>query len=129
MSERRPLRVEAQILLSGLKGGRFFGQNKRSRWRKSVLGDENKKDVSKKISVENSEAHDYRVIAANGAWGGLTPKGELFFDLTISRSPRPNRSLISVSESVARWILDKVERFRGEVKRTAESSRGGEGLE
>lgn len=35
------------------------------------------------IRFEFSKAPDYRVVAANGVWGGLTPRGELHLDFML----------------------------------------------
>jgi len=34
-------------------------------------------------------AADYRTIAANGAWGGIAPSGEVVFDLHVDRRATP----------------------------------------
>jgi hypothetical protein len=43
-----------------------------------------------------SRATDYKIVTATGAWGGLSPNGEVVFDLYIERRKNPDRMDIDV---------------------------------
>lgn len=41
------------------------------------------------ITFQFERDPEYRVIAVNGAWGGLSPRGELMFDLFFEHADLP----------------------------------------
>jgi hypothetical protein len=51
---------------------------------------------TQKIVIDYKESPDYRVVAANGAWGGLTPKGDIMMSLYIEHAKTP----LTVTHSV-----------------------------
>lgn len=48
------------------------------------------------FKVKFSRATDYRIIPATGAWGGVTPNGEIVFDLYVERRENPESIEIEV---------------------------------
>lgn len=98
---------------------------------------------TQKIVVEYKESPDYRVIPANGAWGGLTPRGQVMMALYVEHANTPRSVTHDVqegklgpeisretssgtfirqlqvgimmdpdtAESVAKWLLGKVEEY------------------
>jgi len=48
------------------------------------------------FKVQFSRATDYRIIPATGAWGGVTPNGEIVFDLYVERQESPESIEIEV---------------------------------
>lgn len=55
-----------------------------------------KDDIS---SFDFSQSSDYKLYAANGAWGGITPRGDFMIEFFIEKSSRP--------ESVKYRVKDK----------------------
>jgi len=51
-----------------------------------------------KIDIMFSKASDYKVIPATGAWGGLSPNGEVIVDFFIERRQDPSSIIITVDE-------------------------------
>lgn len=47
-----------------------------------------------------SRALDYRVIPATGAWGGLSPNGEIVFDLYVEKRQNPEKMEIEAEKGV-----------------------------
>lgn len=45
-----------------------------------------------------TRASDYQVIPATGAWGGLSPSGEVVFDLYVEKRQNPERLEIETIE-------------------------------
>lgn len=45
--------------------------------------------MEREIGFRFERDPDYRVITVNGAWGGLTPRGELMFDLFLEHLELP----------------------------------------
>lgn len=45
--------------------------------------------MDKEIGFRFERDPEYRVITANGAWGGITPRGELMFDLFFEHLDMP----------------------------------------
>jgi hypothetical protein len=45
--------------------------------------------MSREITFQFERDPDYRVIVANGAWGGITPRGEFKFDLFFEHVDTP----------------------------------------
>ena len=46
--------------------------------------------MSREITFQFDKDPDYRVIVANGAWGGVTPRGEFKFDLFFEHIDMPD---------------------------------------
>lgn len=46
--------------------------------------------MDKEITFLFDKDPDYKVIAANGAWGGVTPRGEIKFDLFFENVDTPD---------------------------------------
>jgi len=44
---------------------------------------------TQKVVINYKEAPDYRIIAANGAWGGITPKGDIMMSLFLEHGATP----------------------------------------
>ena len=44
-----------------------------------------KKEQPRKMQIRHSYDPDYKLVYANGVFGGITPKGELLMDFTIYR--------------------------------------------
>lgn len=57
------------------------------------------------IKVFFRKASDYKIITANGAWGGVSPHGEVIMELCVERLDSPEYVELSVSD-------------KGEVKET-----------
>lgn len=51
----------------------------------------------RKIVFEHTKSPDYRKIYANGAWGGVTPKGELNFELFQEKHVMPERIVHAIN--------------------------------
>lgn len=45
--------------------------------------------MDKEITFRFERDPEYRVVTANGAWGGITPRGELMFDLFLEHMDIP----------------------------------------
>lgn len=45
--------------------------------------------MNKEITFRFEKDPEYRIIVANGAWGGITPRGELNFDLFFEHVETP----------------------------------------
>lgn len=52
----------------------------------------------KTISIKSTFASDYKMITANGAFGGITPKGEIFIEFFIEK-PRFSHVLLETDDS------------------------------
>jgi hypothetical protein len=93
--------------------------------------------MSQKISIHFTKSGDYRVVAANGAWGGISPNGDIIFDLFIEKTESPellelevmgpgminelnrvNQKIVreaqvgavvrpDIAYSIGRWLIDK----------------------
>jgi len=50
------------------------------------------------FTVEFTKSDGYRLIAATGAWGGVSPNGEIVFDLYIERRRNPESITIEVED-------------------------------
>lgn len=48
------------------------------------------------IEIEFTRAADYRIIAANGAWGGVAPNQMIVFDLYVERLGDPGTAVRSI---------------------------------
>ena len=55
--------------------------------------------IKAKADVIFARSPEYRVIAATGAWGGLSPNGELVFDFYVERRATPDRMEITVASN------------------------------
>ena len=51
-----------------------------------------------KMTIIFSRAEGYRRIPATGAWGGLSPQGEIVFDLYVEQRQNPERMEIEVQK-------------------------------
>lgn len=49
-----------------------------------------------KVDVVFSRSPEYRVVAATGAWGGLSLNGEVVFDLYVERRATPESMELTV---------------------------------
>lgn len=59
------------------------------------MGDD-RKDAT--VRFHHIKSHFFRVIHADGAIGGLTPTGEIFFSLYSQRSPIPKITVQSIED-------------------------------
>lgn len=50
------------------------------------------------VEVVFKRATDYRVIPATGAWGGVSPHGEVVVDLFVEASENPDQLVLEVEE-------------------------------
>ena len=60
---------------------------------------EEKQRELRKIYVTFLKSNDYRVIAATGAWGGLSPDGTVIIDFFIERRATPKELELLVDEN------------------------------
>ena len=44
---------------------------------------------TRKITIKYIQATDYKIIAANGAYGGVTPKGDIMMNLFVEHATVP----------------------------------------
>jgi len=51
----------------------------------------------RKIVFEHTKSPDYRKIYVNGAWGGVTPKGELNFELFQEKHVLPEKIVHAIN--------------------------------
>jgi len=51
-----------------------------------------------KMDIIFSRAEGYRRISATGAWGGVSPQGEIVFDFFVEERQHPERMEIEVQE-------------------------------
>lgn len=56
---------------------------------------------TQKLVIEYKESPDYRIIPANGAWGGLSPKGDIVMNLYVEYAKTP----LSVTHDVEQGKL------------------------
>lgn len=49
------------------------------------------------VRIEFSTAPDYRIVVANGVWGGLTPRGELKVDFILDSIKTPDSVVHSIT--------------------------------
>jgi len=61
------------------------------------MADEPKK-LPSELEFFFETAPDHRVIASNGAWGGMTPRGDIYIDFFIEKQAVPDSIKNSVSE-------------------------------
>jgi hypothetical protein len=47
-------------------------------------------DEKKKVKFGFKKSSDYRIIPANGAWGGVTPRGDFTLDFFVEHNPTPD---------------------------------------
>lgn len=75
--------------------------------------------MSKNIKIYFSKTKDYKIIPATGAWGGVSPSGDIFFDLFIDKRDNPEYLELKVDSN------NKTEEVgRGEQKLVRESQIG-----
>lgn len=62
-----------------------------------------------KVTFEFARSADYRVVAANGAWGGVTPQGDFFLDFFVDhwRIPDEISNLIDTNGLLGREVERK----------------------
>jgi hypothetical protein len=63
------------------------------------MADERKFPLEVEFFFETDK--DYRIIASNGAWGGITPQGDIQVDFFVERLATPESVKNSVSEEGA----------------------------
>ena len=66
------------------------------------------KPESKSITFLFETAHDYRIVAANGIWGGLTIRGDLLLDFIIDATTTPEQVENAI---VGDTLGDEISRF------------------
>ena len=54
--------------------------------------------MSKEIKIYFSKAKDYKIIPANGAWGGISPEGSIIFDLFIEKNELPDYIELEIND-------------------------------
>ena len=47
-----------------------------------------------------SESTDYKIYAANGAWGGITPRAEYMIEFFLEKQSRPNSVKYSMDSEI-----------------------------
>jgi len=75
--------------------------------------------MSKNIKIYFSKTKDYKIISATGAWGGVSPSGDIFFDLFIDKRDNPEYLELKVDSH-----NNTEEVGRGEQKLVRESQIG-----
>lgn len=75
--------------------------------------------MEKKIEFTNTFSNDYRIITATGAFGGVSPNGEIVFDLYVDKPIAPKNEEFVVNDKhelkkvgVISESVDKFERQR-----------------
>lgn len=48
------------------------------------------------INIKFTKAHDYKIIPATGAWGGVSPHGEVIFDFYVEKLESPETVQIRI---------------------------------
>jgi hypothetical protein len=48
------------------------------------------------IKIKFTKARDYKIIPATGAWGGISPQGEVVFDFYVEKLESPETLRIKV---------------------------------
>ena len=51
------------------------------------------------VKVHYEYSKDYRLIPATGAWGGVSPNGEIILDLYVERKSAPKSLSMEIDES------------------------------
>ena len=64
---------------------------------------EDKEQPPGKIEIEYQYDPDYRVVAANGIFGGVTPKGELRMDFFVEYNAVPGPGEIAYKAEGDKW--------------------------
>lgn len=54
--------------------------------------------MAEQVEVTFTRAKDYRIVPANGAWGGISPQGEIIIDLYIESLENPKQLILEVEE-------------------------------
>lgn len=65
-----------------------------------------------KVLVEYSKSKEYRMIAATGAWGGVSPQGEVICNFFVEQTAEPGKiemTLDAQGKAVAESIEKKSE--------------------
>jgi hypothetical protein len=58
-------------------------------------------NMPKSLRFQFSLAPDYRLLAANGAWGGITTSGLIAADLYVDRQALPEATILRISDGTA----------------------------
>ena len=75
--------------------------------------------MSKNIKIYFSKTKDYKIVSATGVWGGVSPGGDIFFDLFIDKRDNPEYLELKIDNH------NKTEEVgRGEQKLVRESQIG-----
>jgi len=53
-------------------------------------------EETKELEIIFEKATDYRLIAATGAWGGVSPQGEVIFDLFVDKFDPPDSMTVRI---------------------------------
>jgi hypothetical protein len=75
--------------------------------------------MSKNVKIYFSKTKDYKIVPATGVWGGVSPNGDIFFDLFIDKHDSPEYLVLKVDSDNK---TEEVE--RGEQKLVRESQIG-----
>lgn len=51
-----------------------------------------------KVDIIFSRAEGYRLIPATGAWGGVSPQGEIVFDFYVEQRQNPERMEVEIQK-------------------------------
>lgn len=54
--------------------------------------------AKEEIAVYYTKAKDYRMIPATGAWGGISPNGEVVFNIYVEQKAVPEKMILQVTE-------------------------------
>ena len=54
--------------------------------------------AKEEIEVYYTKAEDYRMIPATGAWGGISPNGEVVFSFYVEQKAVPEKMTLQVTE-------------------------------
>ena len=50
------------------------------------------------LKIEYRKASDYKLIPVTGAWGGLSPHGEIIFDLFVEKRETPQSVTVKIEQ-------------------------------
>ena len=54
------------------------------------------KATTQKLEVFFARAEDYKIIAANGIWGGVTPRGDVYVDFFVEKNDYPEKLVLEI---------------------------------
>jgi hypothetical protein len=61
------------------------------------------------LKIEFRKVSDYKLIPVTGAWGGLSPQGEIIFDLFVEKREAPKSVTIRIENGKAPLEIQREE--------------------